>query len=95
MSTAAEEAKRTTYLELFFDLVFVLAITQCTSLMAADPTWAGLARGLLVLMVLWWSWVGYSWLTSVVDPEHGPVRLVMFGDGGRAGGRAVRAGGVR
>jgi low temperature requirement protein LtrA len=66
-------------LELFFDLVFVLALTQCTALMAADPTWTGLARGLLVLGVLWWSWVGYAWLTSVVDPEEGAVRLSMFG----------------
>jgi low temperature requirement protein LtrA len=66
-------------LELFFDLVFVLAITQCTTLMAADPTWEGLVRGLLVLGVLWWSWVGYSWLTSVVDPEEGVVRFAIFG----------------
>jgi low temperature requirement protein LtrA len=46
--------------------------------MAADPTWHGVAQGLLVLAVLWWTWVGYSWLTSVVDPEAGSVRLVMF-----------------
>jgi low temperature requirement protein LtrA len=65
-------------LELFFDLVFVLALTQCTALMANDPTWDGLARGLLILGVLWWSWVGYSWLTSVVDPEEGFVRFVIF-----------------
>ena len=65
-------------LELFFDLVFVLAITQCTALMANDPTWAGIGRGLLVLSLLWWSWVGYAWLTSVVDPDEGPVRLVLF-----------------
>jgi low temperature requirement protein LtrA len=70
---------RVTPLELFFDLVFVLAITQCTALMAADPSWEGLARGLLVLGVLWWSWVGYAWLTSVVDPEEGVVRFAMFG----------------
>ncbi len=65
-------------LELFFDLVFVLAFTQCTALMAADPTWEGLARGLLVLGVLWWAWVGYAWLTSVIDPEEGIVRLAIF-----------------
>ena len=65
-------------LELFFDLVFVLAITQCTALMADDPTWEGLAQGLLILGVLWWSWVGYSWLTSVVDPEEGAVRFAIF-----------------
>ena len=67
-----------TPLELFFDLVFVLAITQCTALMAAEPTWTGLGKGVLVLGVLWWSWVGYAWLTSVVDPEEGAVRIVMF-----------------
>jgi low temperature requirement protein LtrA len=72
------EEERVTPLELFFDLVFVLAITQCTALMAATPTWAGLARGLLVLGVLWWCWVGYAWLTSVVDPEEGFVRIVIF-----------------
>ncbi|HET6448026.1 MAG TPA: low temperature requirement protein A [Conexibacter sp.] len=72
------DEERVTPLELFFDLVFVLAITQCTALMAATPTWEGLAQGLLVLGVLWWSWTGYAWLTSVVDPEEGAVRLVMF-----------------
>jgi low temperature requirement protein LtrA len=73
------EGERVMPLELFFDLVFVLAITQCTALMADDPTWEGLARGMLVLGVLWWSWVGYAWLTSVVDPEEGGVRIAIFG----------------
>jgi len=75
--TAATE-KRVAPLELFFDLVFVLALTQCTALMADTPTWAGLVKGLLVLGMLWWCWVGYSWLTSVVDPEEGAVRLAIF-----------------
>ena len=65
-------------LELFFDLVFVLAITQCTALMASHPTWSGIGRGLVVLGLLWWSWVGYAWLTSVVDPDEGGVRAVLF-----------------
>jgi low temperature requirement protein LtrA len=72
------EEERVMPLELFFDLVFVLAITQCTALMAANPTWEGLARGLLVLGVLWWCWVGYAWLTSVIDPEEGVVRIAIF-----------------
>ena len=46
--------------------------------MAADPTWHGLAAALLVLAVLWWSWVGYAWLTSVLDPEEGAVRIAIF-----------------
>jgi low temperature requirement protein LtrA len=65
-------------LELFFDLVFVLAFTQCTALMAHQPTWEGIGRGMLVLAMLWWAWVGYAWLTSVIEPEEGAVRLVMF-----------------
>jgi low temperature requirement protein LtrA len=72
------EDERVTPLELFFDLVFVLALTQCTTLIAHDPTWEGMLKGLLVLGMLWWSWVGYAWLTSVVDPEEGAVRLVIF-----------------
>jgi low temperature requirement protein LtrA len=79
LGAALREGERVTPLELFFDLVFVLAITQCTALMAHDPTWSGLVQGLLVLGMLWWAWTGYSWLTSVLDPEEGAVRLVMFG----------------
>lgn len=78
LTPALREDERVTPLELFFDLVFVLAITQCTALMASHPTWEGLGRGLVVLGLLWWSWVGYAWLTSVVDPEEGAVRLAIF-----------------
>jgi low temperature requirement protein LtrA len=79
LSAARREGERVTPLELFFDLVFVLAITECTALMSHHPSWSGLAQGLLVLGVLWWAWVGYAWLTSVIDPEAGAVRLVFFG----------------
>jgi low temperature requirement protein LtrA len=72
------EGERVTSLELFFDLVFVLALTQCTTLISRKPTWEGLLEGLLALCVLWWSWTGYTWLTSVVDPEEGSVRLAIF-----------------
>jgi len=73
-----DEDERVRFLELFFDLVFVLALTQCTQLMADEPTWEGLAKGVLVMGVLWWAWVGYAWLTSVIDPEEGAVRIVFF-----------------
>jgi low temperature requirement protein LtrA len=78
LRTALREEDSVTPLELFFDLVFVLAFTQCTALMAGEPTWSGLAKGMLVLGVLWWSWVGYAWLTSVIDPEEDAVRLTVF-----------------
>jgi low temperature requirement protein LtrA len=87
MSTAARTPRltavprseeRVTPLELFFDLVFVLALTQCTALMADHPSWGGVGKGLLVLGLMWWSWVGYAWLTSVVNPEEGSVRFAIF-----------------
>ena len=78
LSAVLREGEQVTALELFFDLVFVLALTHCTSLMAEPASWLNVLKGLLVLGVLWWSWVGYAWLTSVVDPEEGSVRLVMF-----------------
>ena len=72
--------QRVTPLELFFDLVFVFSLTQVTGLMADDPTWAGLARGMAILAALWWPWVGYAWLTNAVPvEERTPARLVMVG----------------
>jgi low temperature requirement protein LtrA len=78
LTAVRRSEERVTPLELFFDLVFVLALTQCTALMANNATWTELGQGLLVLALLWWSWVGYAWLTSVVDPEEGSVRFAMF-----------------
>src|SRR4051812_42152808 len=70
--------ERVTNLELFFDLVFVFAITQVTALMSEHPTWTGIAQGMLVLSALWWAWAGYAWLTNRVNPEEGGVRLAVF-----------------
>jgi low temperature requirement protein LtrA len=74
----AEEA-RVTPIELFFDLVFVFSLTQVTALMGHDPvSWQGIARGMLVLALLWWCWVGYAWLGNVVQAEEGLGRAAMF-----------------
>jgi low temperature requirement protein LtrA len=67
-----------TPLELFFDLVFVFAITQVTSLLAHNPSWGGVLRGMLVLAALWWAWAAYAWLTSTMDVDEGGVRLAML-----------------
>jgi low temperature requirement protein LtrA len=75
---ASTPVERVTPLELFFDLVFVFAITQVTTLLAADPTWGGLLRGLIVLAALWWAWAAYAWLTNTLNPEEGIVRIAMF-----------------
>jgi low temperature requirement protein LtrA len=78
LGAAFRQEDRVLPLELFFYLVFVLAITQCTTLMSRDPTWGGLGEGVLILALLWWSWVGYAWLTSVFDPEEGGIRIALF-----------------
>ena len=72
------EDHRVTPLELFFDLVMVFAFTQVTRLLADDPTWGGVLRGMLVLAALWWAWSGYAWLTSATDVDEGGVRLAML-----------------
>ena len=74
------EGRRVAPLELFFDLVFVFAITQVTGFLSDHPTWSGLARGLALLAALWWAWVGYSWLTNnaVRAEEATPARLVVL-----------------
>jgi low temperature requirement protein LtrA len=72
------EETEVTPLELFFDLVFVFALTQVTGFMSDDPTWAGVGRGLLILAALWWTWGAYAWLTNEIDPDEGSARLAMF-----------------
>ena len=74
----AEREQRVTPLELFFDLVFVFAFTQVTTVLSDSPTWSGLGHGLLILGVLWWAWAAYAWLTNTVDPEVGAVWAAML-----------------
>ena len=70
--------ERVTPLELFFDLVFVFAITQVTTMLAGDLSWEGLSRGMLVLAAIWWGWAAYAWLTNTLDPDETVVRIAMF-----------------
>jgi low temperature requirement protein LtrA len=70
--------RRVAPLELFFDLVFVFALTQVTLLMSNNPTWEGLGQGVLVLAVLWWAWAAYAWLTNYIASDEGVERLLMF-----------------
>jgi low temperature requirement protein LtrA len=75
---AAAEEKRVAPLELFFDLVFVFALTQVTALMSNHATWTGLGQGMLVLSALWWAWAAYAWLTNYVAAEEDRERLLML-----------------
>jgi low temperature requirement protein LtrA len=71
-------AVRVSTIELFFDLVFVFAITQLTTLLAHDPTAVGLIRVLLIFGTLWWMYGGYAWLTNAVPPTRLLLRLLIL-----------------
>jgi low temperature requirement protein LtrA len=77
-ATAVDQEHRVTPRELFFDLVFVFAFTQVATLLADDPTFAGIGRGVLVLAALWWAWTAYAWLMNTVNPEEGVVGAALL-----------------
>jgi low temperature requirement protein LtrA len=76
--TAAEEERKTSYLELFFDLVFVFAFTQVTALILEDTSPEGFARSALVLAMVWWAWSAYAWMTNAIDIDNTVTRLIIF-----------------
>jgi low temperature requirement protein LtrA len=77
-ASEAEEERRTSYLELFFDLVFVFAITQVTTLLLGDTSAAGFARSALVLALVWWAWSGFTWMTNAIDIESQVTKLLFL-----------------
>lgn len=72
------EHARVSFVELFFDLVFVFAITQVSHLLLAHLTPLGALEAAVLLAAVWWVWIDTSWITNWLDPERGPVRLMMF-----------------
>ncbi|HEX6091698.1 MAG TPA: low temperature requirement protein A [Dongiaceae bacterium] len=72
------ESGKVTYVELFFDLVFVFAVTQLSHLLLHHFSLTGAFETLLLLMPVWWVWVYTSWVTNWVDPQQAPVRLMLF-----------------
>jgi low temperature requirement protein LtrA len=70
--------QRATRVELFFDLVFVFAITELSRLLESDISLAGAARVLFLLLVVWWAWNYTTWMTNWFDPMHLSVRLVLI-----------------
>ncbi|GAA0654641.1 low temperature requirement protein A [Brevundimonas lenta] len=69
---------RVGFVELFFDLVFVFAITQISHTLLANLTWLGALQAALLLGALWWAWIDTSWITNWLNPERTPVRLLLF-----------------
>ncbi|MFE4727073.1 low temperature requirement protein A [Microbacterium sp. NPDC056736] len=77
--TDSPRADRVTYVELFFDLVFVFALTQLSSYLAEQQNPAGLLEGVIMVCALWWAWVSTTWVTNWLDPVALPVRGVVIG----------------
>ena len=75
---AVAEDQSVTPLELFFDLVFVYALTQVTALISDHMTARGVLQGMIVLALIWWCWVGYSWLGNVVKADEGHARAAFI-----------------
>src|SRR5919198_2619854 len=74
----ADREQRATTLELFYDLVFVFAVTQVSHHLLDDLTWRGAGQSALLLLVVWWSWNYTTWVTNELDPESPVVRLLMI-----------------
>ena len=75
---AVEAEQRVTPLELFFDLVFVFALTQVTGFVSSDPTWTRLVEGIAILAALWWAWESYAWLQNTAASDEGAMRVVLL-----------------
>ena len=73
-----QEHARVTFVELFFDLVFVFAITQLSHSLLEHFTAAGVAQTALLLCGVWWLWIYTCWVTNWVDPQTAPVRIMLF-----------------
>lgn len=69
---------RVGFVELFFDLVFVFAITQISHTLLEHLTWLGVLQAAMLLAAVWWAWIFTSWVTNWLDPERGPVQLALF-----------------
>jgi low temperature requirement protein LtrA len=72
------EEQRTTPLELFYDLVFVFAITQISHLLLDNLTWAGVGEATVALLVVWWAWNYTTWVTNELDPGSIAVRVLLI-----------------
>jgi low temperature requirement protein LtrA len=71
------ETQQTTTVELFFDLVYVFAVTQLSHQILGDLSIAGVARAAFLLLIVWWAWIYTTWMTNWFDPTSSTVRRVL------------------
>src|SRR5436309_10320623 len=72
------DERRTTPVELLWDLVFVFAVTQVTTQLSNDLTWAGLARAMLVLALVWWAWSAFVWATNAEAAGSRALTVILL-----------------
>ncbi len=70
--------RRTSSVELFWDLVFVFAVTQVTTLLARHLSWAGLGRSMLILALVWWAWSAFVWAANAQSDDSRSLRLILL-----------------
>ena len=75
--TQGEGEQRATFFELFFDLVYVFAVTQLSHHLLENLSWSGAAQTTLMLIAVYWAWNYTTWMTNWFDPDTVPVRLVL------------------
>lgn len=71
-------ADRVAFIELFFDLVFVFAVTQLSHHLIEHVTFRGALETLVMLVAVWWVWIYTTWVTNWMNPEKGPVRWMLI-----------------
>src|SRR5207245_9496078 len=78
IASATPIERTTTPVELLWDLVFVFAVTQVTTLLRSDLSWTGFGRSMLVLALVWWAWSAFVWATNAQDPDAAVLRGVLL-----------------
>jgi low temperature requirement protein LtrA len=78
LRSRGDSEQRVTNTELFFDLVYVFAVTQLTRFLAENLTWQGSLRALILLFAVWWAWIYTAWVTNWLHPDVRAVRAVLF-----------------
>jgi low temperature requirement protein LtrA len=77
-NTEAEKGDRVGFIELFFDLVFVFAVTQLAHRLVEHPSPIGVAESLVLFLAIWSVWTGTTWVTNRLDVDRNPVRLLLL-----------------
>jgi low temperature requirement protein LtrA len=74
-SIVSPEDQKVTFVELFFDLVFVFSVTQVVDLLYHNLGWAGAGQAILVFWLVWWAWTQFTWALNAADTTHNLVEI--------------------